>query len=199
MASPRLTATAKFLSVAGHPLLTGSVFTVYIAYRQLPFFNAVLVTTLLIGGVVLPVSWQNYRRVKQGRYTNFDVSHQKQRHQFYYTLMSLLALMTGLLFLTGQPWPFCYGALAMLLLTVSSFLVNLFVKASLHTSVSLFITWALLLVSGPAAVGMAFFSLLIAVSRLILNRHTLTEIVAGALIGLLIGAGLYMTIIQHHP
>lgn len=189
--SPFLIQTANFISVAGHPLLTVSLFTIYVTFQQLPLRNAALLSGLLIGGVILPVSVHNYRKVKRGQYTNFDVSDQRERHHFYHTVIALLALVTGLFFATGQPRPFCYGMVSMLLLVVSSYLVNFFIKASLHTSISFFMAWAILLVDPAFGVGMAVFTLFIAASRVLLKRHTIPEIVAGAIIGVGIGAGFY--------
>lgn len=182
---------ANFVSVAGHPLITTSLFIVFVTFQQLPFNKAAIISSLMICGVILPITFQNYRKVKQGRFTNFDVSNRKQRTQFYYPLIGLLALVTGLLFATNQPRPFCYGVLFSLLLIVCAFLFNFFIKVSLHTAFSFFITWAISLINPVAGVGMVLFSLLIAFSRLILKRHTIPEVTLGALLGLLIGAGFY--------
>jgi membrane-associated phospholipid phosphatase len=188
---PWLTKTARIVSVVGHPLVTTSILTLYVAFNQVAFFNALFVSALLLGGVILPVSWQNYRRTQQGQYTNFDVSDRQQRYRFYPVLMGLLALVTGLLFVTGQPRSFCYGFLSMLLLIGCSYLINFFSKASLHTSISIFIAWAVLLISQPMALVMMLFALVVTASRLVLNRHYLSELVIGALLGLLVGAGFY--------
>lgn len=57
--------------------------------------------------------------------------------------------MTGLLFATHQPRSFCYGAASVLLLVVSSYGVNRYIKASLHTSLSFFLTWAIFSINQP--------------------------------------------------
>jgi membrane-associated phospholipid phosphatase len=181
--------------VAGHPLLTLSLFSVYVAFRELSLPNAVLVSGLLVGGVALPVSWHNYRRVRRGQYTNFDVSDRHQRARFYPVLIGLVAAVAGLLALTGQPPPFSYGALCLLGLLVGSYGANRFLKVSLHTSLSVYLAWAVYLLSPPAGVAMAGLSALVAASRLVLGRHTLPEILVGALMGLVAGAGFYGLII----
>ncbi|MFD2936805.1 phosphatase PAP2 family protein [Spirosoma flavum] len=167
------------------------MFSLYVAFQQLPLKNAAIVSGLLFGGVVVPIAWHNYQQVKKGQYTNFDVSNQKQRAQFYPILIGLVSLMTGLLLATDQPRPFCYGTGCVLLLLVSSYGVNRYIKASLHTALAFFLTWAIAISNQPLGLAMGIFSILIAASRLVLARHTLTEILVGALIGLLTGAGLY--------
>ncbi|NEU70864.1 phosphatase PAP2 family protein [Spirosoma agri] len=189
--SPWLTKTARIVSAVGHPLFVTSLFTLAVAFDQLTTLNALLVSGLLLGGVIGPVTWQNYQRTKRGLYTNFDVSDRQQRYRFYPILIALLGLVTTLLFVTQQPRPFCIGFLSVLLLVVCSYGINFFCKVSLHTSISFFMVWALRLISLPLGVGMGILALLIAASRLVLSRHSLTELVVGALLGLLAGAGFY--------
>lgn len=160
-------------------------------YTHLPASKALLLSGLLLGGVILPVSLHTYQNFRQGHYTNFDVSDRKQRYQLYPTLLVLLALVTGFSFATNQPRPFCYGFLAACLLIAGSYIVNFFSKASLHTSFAFFLVWIMLPVSSSLGVAMTIFALLITLSRLILNRHTVPELITGALIGLTTGAGFY--------
>lgn len=188
---PSLTQAATIVSVVGHPLLTTSLCTVFMTYQHLPIRQATLICGLLLCGVILPVSRQIYRNVRRGHYTNFDVSDRKQRYQLYPTLLIFLALVTGFSFATDQPRPFCYGFLAAFLLITSSYVVNFFSKASLHTSVSFFLAWIIASVSPFFGGVMVIFSLFVALSRLILKRHTVAELIAGALIGLTTGAGFY--------
>jgi len=189
--SPWLTKTARVVSAVGHPLVTTSVLTLYIAFKQVSVLNALFVSALLLGGVVLPVSWQNYRRTKRGQYTNFDVSDRQQRYRFYPVLIGLLALATGLLFITRQSRPVCYGFLSMLVLIGCSYVINFFRKASLHASISFFIAWAVLLISQPLGLVMMLFAWVVTASRLVLNRHSVAELIVGAGLGLLVGAGFY--------
>ncbi|WP_460970735.1 phosphatase PAP2 family protein [Spirosoma migulaei] len=189
--SPFIYSTAKALSILGHPLLTITLFALYVTFQQLSIRNAIIISAGLLGGVVLPISWYNYRKVKRGQFTNFDVSDQRQRAQFYPVLIGAISLLTGLLFATHQPRHFCYGAACALLLVVSSYGVNQYVKASLHTSLSFFLTWAIYSINQPLGLLMGVFAILIGVSRLVLGRHTLLEILVGALIGLIAGTCLY--------
>ncbi|GAB3986302.1 hypothetical protein GCM10028807_03430 [Spirosoma daeguense] len=134
---------AKRISIIGHPLLTLLVFVVSVSFHQLSARNALLVSGLLIGGVMLPVGVQNYQKVRQGKYTNFDVSYRQQRSGFYPVLIGLVALVTGIFVATNQPRSFCYGMGTTLLLLVISYGVNFFIKASLHTSLSFFRAWVI--------------------------------------------------------
>jgi len=189
--TPLLLKTARLISLLGHPLLTLPVLTSYFAFRDLPVRNAAVISLVLIGGVVLPITWQNYRKVKQGQYTNFDVSNRRQRVHFYGIALGLASAATALLWLTDQPRPYRYGFACGLGLLLISYGVNFVTKASLHTSLSTFLVWALALVSPPLSVAMAVFAVLIAASRLVLGRHTLPEVLVGALLGAVAGAVLF--------
>lgn len=179
------------MSAVGHPLLTWSVFSVYVSFRQLPVRNAVLISGLLIGGVVLPVGVLTYRKVKQGKYSDFDVSNRRQRAGFYPFVIGLMALVTGLFVATNQPRSFTYGLGVALILLIVSYGVNFFIKASMHTSLSFFLAWAGSLISLRLGIMLGLWSVLVATSRLILKRHTLPEVIVGALIGLAAGVSLY--------
>ena len=150
-----------------------------------------LISGLLIGGVVVPVGVLTYRKVKQGKYSNFDISNRRQRAGFYPFVIGLMALATGILIVTNQPQSFIYGMSVALLLLVVSHGVNFFIKASMHTSLSFFLAWAGSLISFRLGVVLGLWAVLVAASRLILKRHTLPEVIVGGLIGLAAGIGLY--------
>jgi hypothetical protein len=92
----------------------------------------------------------------------------------------MLALWT-----TGQPVTLLYGMGFALLLVVLSALANLYIKASLHTSVSVFLSLALITLYSASGAVLLSFSVLVALSRLVLKRHTSAEMGAGAIIGLI--------------
>ena len=73
------------------------------------------------------------------------------------------------------------------LIAVSA-LVNQWLKVSLHTGFAAFTAVALFSGSRPMGIGAAVVALAVAWSRLELRRHTLPEVVGGALLG--IGAAL---------
>ena len=180
---------AQVISIAGHPLITLSLFSLYVAFLRLPYQNAVFLAVLLVGGIVAPICWHNYRQVKRGHYTNFDVSHQGQRTQFYPVLIGLLGVVTLLLFATNQPLPISQGTACVLLLLVSAYGLNYVIKVSLHTALSFFLAWVIYSINPTGGVLMGIFAIIITASRLVLGRHTLSEVIAGALLGSVSGAG----------
>jgi len=187
----RLITISRVVSVLGHPLLTAAAFVLFVSFTRFNGAKALVSSVVVIGLVILPIVAWNYRNTRQGRYSNFDVSVRSQRHSFYGVSIALLLLATLVLWLTGQPPALCCGMAFALLLVVLSGLVNRYIKASLHTSVSVFLSLALLTMHPVAGAVLLGFSGVVAGSRLVLKRHTPPEIAAGALIGLATGGGLH--------
>ena len=174
---------AKVMSILGHPLLTVSLLCCYTGFLHLSQKSAIVVCGLLIITIVIPVVWHNYRKVIKGQYTNFDVSNQDQRARFYPLLIGLTLLFLILLAIFDQPRIFVYGTSCMLFLLVVAYYINVHIKSSLHTSISIFIAIALYTTDHMLGLVIGIFAILIALSRLILKRHTMSEIVVGGVIG----------------
>jgi membrane-associated phospholipid phosphatase len=192
--SSKLTAIAGLISILGHPLLTSAIFAIFILFRLYNTEKALLLSGLVIGGLILPVTIWNYVKVLRGEYSNFDVSERKSRPSMYFLIMILLVILLLILWFNNQTDSLFIGLCFSLVLIVISSLTNLFLKASLHTSLSFFFSFATLVVSGTLGIIMLLLSLLIAMSRLILKRHTPSEVVVGGIIGSLIGGILFYTL-----
>lgn len=180
--------TALFISAAGNPLITFSVFILFVTFKLFDAQKASWISLLVIGGVTLPVTVHSYRKTKKGHYTNFDISDRKQRENFYPFLLGLLSVSSVLLFVTGQPAGFCYGSLVFLAMVAVSFVINYRIKVSMHTSSSFYLALSLLKLSVTGGLLMLAFAFLISYSRLMLKRHTLIEVLAGGALGVAFGA-----------
>lgn len=185
---------SRVVSVLGHPFLTAAGFVVFLSFSQFGGAKAVVGSLTVIGLVILPLIGWNYHNTRKGHYANFDVSVRTQRHSFYGVSIALFLLATLVLWRTGQPPALRCGLGFALLLVVLSGLANRYIKASLHTSVSVFLSLALCTLHPVAGAVLLGFSGVVAASRLVLRRHTPPEIAAGALIGLTTGGGLYFFI-----
>lgn len=178
---------AKTVSVIGHPLLTLPLFFMGIAFQQLPPKSATLASILLIGGIIMPVIGYTYWNVKRGKYTNFDLSNRVQRSGFYPILLSLVGLFVLFLSTIDQFQGMRYGAFCFFSLLISSYVINFVIKVSLHTSISFFLACTLYSFNQPLGNLMSVFSVVVAISRFVLNRHTVTEILLGSVLGLMAG------------
>lgn len=178
---------AAVVSWLGHPLVTTTAFAVFMAGR-LQGAAAAWVLGSVVALTVFIGLW-SLRQTRRGVYSNFDVSQRTQRRSFYPVLVSVVGLATATLFWqsVGQ---FRYGLLFVWLQLLLCYGLNFWLKVSLHATLSFFLACAVLHLHagwGLLAMGIAT---LIAASRLVLQRHTLPELVVGTLVGLTAGAGL---------
>jgi membrane-associated phospholipid phosphatase len=181
------TKIASYISVIGHPLLTISVFTILMCFTNEEFEKALLHSSLIVAGIFLPLTVKMYINSKNGTYTNFDVSDKTQRQSWYTFATLLLLAVTIILFVTDQPRTLRLSVLFSLILLATSQIMNHIVKSSLHVSLNVFLSFLLIPMSWMIGLLYLVFTVLIAWARLTLRRHTFKEIIAGYIIGLLIG------------
>jgi membrane-associated phospholipid phosphatase len=179
---------AKIISAVGHPLLTIPLFIMATLFYFKTFENALLISVLIIGGLIIPVSYSMYRKSKNGTYTNFDVSNKTQRQRWYPVPIVLLTILTVVLYLTHQPLSLCYGMLCGLLLLISCGFMNQYSKVSLHTAYSFYIVvLAWQIVGIRISIFFILLAIIIAWSRWVLKQHNILELILGCALGLLFG------------
>src|SRR5260221_9307112 len=94
---------AEFISVIGHPLLTLSIFAITALFTYEEFYGALLNSSLIVAGIILPLTLKMHLNSKNGTYTNFDVSDKTQRQSWYGFAILVLLIVTIILFVTDQP------------------------------------------------------------------------------------------------
>lgn len=131
---------AKFISIVGHPLLTISLFVVYLTHKELPLAQAKWVSSIILVGVALPVIVRNLILLKKGKYTNFDVSDQKERRNFYPFALMLLVFISIVFYFLHQPKSLMESTLVFTMMVLAFLLCNFVLKASMHAGVNFYIT-----------------------------------------------------------
>ncbi|GAB2967386.1 hypothetical protein GCM10027048_42600 [Hymenobacter coalescens] len=176
---------AAAVSLLGHPLVTAVLFTGFAAFRLLDARTAAWALALVTLGVAGPMAAWSWWQVRRGRYTNFDVSVREQRRSFYPRLLGLLGAGAALAFSIDSAAAFRPGLVVALGLLALCYVLNFWLKVSLHAALSFFLAAGVGLLAG-AGWGSAALALaaLVAASRLVLRRHTVPEVLAGAALGL---------------
>lgn len=179
--------SARLLSVIFHPLAVIMAFSYwYIA----TFYNenlALLVMKMFGYIVVFPIVIFNSIQLLRGKISNFDLSNQQERNKSYPLLLLIISLLLIIAIYLKLPKNLLLilGFFATMLLLFYFFRNQL--KISLHAATSFFITAIIIMDFGKIGLYAAVISLLVALSRIILKRHTITEVVVGGGSGLLIG------------
>lgn len=184
---PSLVHIARIVSIIGHPLLILSLSTILIAFHFYTSAKAWLISAIVIGFVIVPVTVNNLLKARKKVYTNFDVSDRKQRHSFYRFGLVVLSIGVIALYFVPGARSFFTGTLFALVMLATSAIINMKVKASLHTAVVAYMAISFYSINLNIMIGLLLFGILIAISRLILKRHTIREVLIGGLLGIIFG------------
>jgi membrane-associated phospholipid phosphatase len=98
--------------------------------------------------------------------------------------------VVGVLLLAGAPRSIVAGAAAVLALLVAAAFCNRWLKVSLHEAFAVFTVVSLSSVSLWASGLLLVLAVAIGWSRVVLGRHTLPEVLAGAALGTLVSTAL---------
>ena len=178
---------AHYISNLGNPLLTIPVFSVIALFQTEEPKTALFVSLLIVVGIVVPILIKSYRGVQKGKYTNYDISNKAQRQSWYLFPTLLLAAVTLILFLTDQSQALRMGVAGALALFIFAQILNLYIKTSLHVGFNTYLAFLIFPFNWVVGVGTLVFSFFLGWSRIVLKRHTLAEVVSGALLGLVVG------------
>jgi membrane-associated phospholipid phosphatase len=178
---------ANIVSTIGNPLILSVVVAIYSNFKQYPFAQALKLTSYILLMVVLPIFWYINRQVKQGKYADHDVSARTKRPSLYLLGLAVIGLTIGVLYVNNQPIQIIRAIWAAFGLTLSSFLINFKLKTSLHTGFSFLIATLILPSDLWAGVILLAFACLIGWSRIVLRRHSPSEVLMGAILGFLWG------------
>jgi len=173
---------ARTLSVVGHPaLLMPGAIALSATNAKVPpqLMQAALASAALVAVIVGLFS---LRQVRSGRWAHVDASHPRERGQLNLFLTVLLFGAAALLWSLDQPQSVVAGAALVGTLVVAAHLLRRWLKVSLHAAFAVFA--AALVWPGVASVSlMLALAAGVAWSRLVLQRHTLAEVLVGLLLG----------------
>jgi hypothetical protein len=173
---------ARLVSILAHPVLAMAVATVISAGGAGMLRQALVPVAAALAGVMLYSAFQ----VRSGRWAHIDASGKQERSQLNVFASGLLIGLAALLALVGMH-PAIVAAIGLSgSIVLSAHLLRRHLKSSLHVAFVLFaacIVWPHAVASGALlAAGAA-----VAWSRLVLERHVLRDLLAGAAIGLVAG------------
>lgn len=182
--SPLIIRFSKIISNFFNPLTALFIYFVYSSSLQYNLSETAKLFLPLLLIVVIPISAWIYWNVRKGNYSNMDVSNRKQRKSLYFFIATTLFLFLFYDYFFNENIDLIVTFLLLLLLLMQ--LSNYFVKSSMHTAFNIFV--AALFFGLNSALGIIWFliAVLVGVTRIILKRHTVIEVISGALIALLV-------------
>jgi membrane-associated phospholipid phosphatase len=174
---------ALFISMAGSPFLT-PLYTMSIVVGNLVdnrrqfLVWASLISVFLIGVALSYVVVQ----VLRGKISDFHVSQQSQRHTPFIVAVCSSIVGAGFLWWMEAPWILMALASAFVMQGIFFGVLTRYRKISMHVAVMASCITALVLLLGWVAVPLIGFLPLQGWARVYRGRHTLGQVIAGALL-----------------
>ncbi|WP_257667338.1 hypothetical protein [Parapedobacter tibetensis] len=156
--------------------------------------KATMLSLLIVGGVFVPIGLKTIHGVRNGIYTNLDVSDQTQRQKWFIATTVLLLGVTIIIWVTDQDRTLRLAVTCALILLLVAQVVNIAVKASMHLAFHTFLGLLIFHFSWASGILFLFFSPFLAWSRLYLKRHVLKEIIVGIILGAIFG-GVFLVLV----
>ena len=177
--------TAQFISFVFHPLVFAILIPFIITYHATTNISMGLRWTIF-SIVFIFSSLGVFFLIKPNEYlSDFDISQQERRPLFYTIMLFFSIVYFGIaVFFKGIFFPLSIVALGIILSLIIFDFANKFMKVSTHASVSTAFVVTYGILYGPLAFAIiCWIPFVVSWSRLFLRKHTIQEVVSGAVIG----------------
>ncbi|MEL6561325.1 MAG: hypothetical protein AAFQ94_24265 [Bacteroidota bacterium] len=181
---------SSIFSFFGNPIIMVPVMIQLVLYRRNSSDQHLLISIISIGLSLFAIGWILYEK-KIGHYSDFSVSNRKQRYSLYYFAIPAVFGVAVISYVLELPSFFITSFIAGGVLLIASYLSNFVIKSSLHTSVNIYLSIVVFTLDLPLGLLVFFLTIVIAISRVILKKHTVPEVISGFLIGTICGSCLY--------
>lgn len=167
-----------------NPLVSLFIYFIFIGVNNYSLKEAISHFIPILIFTALPIIIWIFWNVKTGRYTNMDVSDRVQRKSLYLFIAACIIIYSIYHY-------FKHGFLDFVMLFIMILLFalqwsNLYIKSSMHTAFNVFV--AALFFAKDMYFGIAWLgiAILVGITRIILKRHTVKEVIMGASIAFLV-------------
>jgi membrane-associated phospholipid phosphatase len=170
----------RLLSQIFHPILLNIVTFLIVGYYTLATHTAGLKWAgICILVQVLPPTAFFGARLRQGAYSDEDISIRQQRNEMYGFGFVWVLIATTLLFRFGAPLPLLAVMIAALILGLLGGMINLFWKISVHAAAIASTATIALLYSRTLGIALWLCALAVGWARVRTGNHTLMQVLAG--------------------
>ena len=173
-------AVGQVLSRVFHPILLNvAMFLIVGYYAMATHVEGLKWALICIFAQVVPPSLFFSYRMRQGAYSDEDVSNRRQRNELY--LFGLGTVLVGLLILTplGLPRPFVALLLCAFVIGIINSIVNLGWKISVHATASASIATVTWLFAPLLGIALWLGALAVGWARVRTRNHTPLQVVSG--------------------
>ena len=179
-ASALLIKLSNILSNVLNPLFSLLIFFIYFAKEKMETTEAFKNLLWMVILVIIPIFGWIFWNVETGRYTNMDVSDRKQRNSLYLFNVFIVSIYIAFLYFTQQNFDLILIIIFVMALMLIMHFSNFFIKSSMHTSFNVFVSALFFSLNIYFGLFWLFLTILVGISRVILKRHTVKEVIMGA-------------------
>lgn len=191
--NPAVIKVSKVISNVFNPLVSLLIYFFYYSYRNYTWEEASKKFLPILLLLIIPVALWIYRNVKNGNYTNMDVSNRKQRHSLYIFIIIATVIFLGVDFYLHKEMDWAIFMLCILLILMQ--VSNFFIKSSMHTSLNIYVAALFFTIEPIVGIFWFFLSILIGITRVILKRHTPKEVFSGGAIAIFVSV-IYLVMVK---
>jgi len=182
-----VTTFARFISWIGHPLIFVAASVAIVVGAQLGLHAGFPILLALLLSTLVPTAILLLSGVRSGRWSDADVSARKERQRFFPWAVPFSLAGVLVMYLIHAPAYILRGGVVTFALFLASWILNCFLKLSLHALFAFYCATILFRIGSLWGAIALVLALLVAWSRLFLQRHTPTELIAGISLGLIGG------------
>lgn len=175
---------SKIISNFFNPLTSLFIYFTYSSSLKFTFSEAAIIFLPLLLIVIIPISAWIYWNVRKGNYTNMDVSNRKQRKSLYFFIASALLIFLGYDYFFNENVDLIVTFLLILLVLMQ--LSNYYIKSSMHTAFNVLVAALFFELNWILGLIWLIIAILVGVTRIILKRHSVAEVISGAAIAILV-------------
>jgi hypothetical protein len=179
---------ARWISIIGHPFTFVVLLVSTASWNLHGSHRAIRTTCIVIGAVLIPLGLFIWNRYSTGRWQTVDASAPEDRPALY-TVSFALLIPLGFYFLYGErAAEMMRGFAAVAILIGVAAALNRWIKLSAHLTMATFA--AVIITRLVPNFGWALIAFLptLGWSRLILSRHSISEVIGGFLLGLAVAS-----------
>lgn len=175
---------SKFISGFFNPMNSLVIYFIIFSTRNFTLAEAAknFLPILLI--TIIPISSWIIYNVRTKKYTNLDVSDRKQRKSLYFFIEGSMIVYLFFVYLKYERIDMVLLFLLILLIVMQ--ISNYVIKSSMHTAINIFIAALFFTLNPFYGLIWLIISILVAVTRIVLKRHSPAEVLSGAIIGSLV-------------
>ncbi|MDQ1096040.1 MULTISPECIES: phosphatase PAP2 family protein [Chryseobacterium] len=169
---------SKIISDFFNPLISLFIFFILMSIWKYSLTDSLYYFLPILLMVILPVIIWIVWNVKTGRYVNMDVSNRVQRKTLY--IFIVICVMAYMVYSYLKNGAVDLVMLFILILLLALQISNFFIKSSMHTAFNVLVAALFVPMSWITGLIWLGIAVLVGVTRVILKRHTVREVLTGA-------------------